>query len=183
MNHEEVTTLEDLRAILDATREDPTRIAQRALGPSAAHGFTEIVDYILKEFPDVDPEENMTLDTGAVTPFFAAAMGGHVDCMALLALSGASVTKHCGTRHVTPLHIASERGRTEAVRWLLDNGAGGCINQRTNDKSGATPLINACWNLHVETIRSLCESGANVNVSSVRPLAVQLEYFHNDHPP
>ena len=59
----------------------------------------------------------------------------------------------------TPLHIASERGHVEVVKFLLERGAD--INQV--EGGGATPLLIASVYDHVEVVRILTEKGADIN--------------------
>uniref|UniRef100_A0A1X7V878 Uncharacterized protein n=1 Tax=Amphimedon queenslandica TaxID=400682 RepID=A0A1X7V878_AMPQE len=65
----------------------------------------------------------------------------------------------------TPLHVAVECKRIDAVQWLLDKGA----NLELRDIAGATPLIYAAYNGHIQVVAVLLEKGADV-VASDNPM-------------
>lgn len=153
-------------------------ILHDTLGRAVFDGDVEHVKCILEEFPDMDLEVMTLLSIGYASPFFTAALRGWVDIMAILAARGASVTNPGLSNQRTPLYIASDCGKTEAVRWLLNNGAEECINQRTDDRHGATPLHIACQQMHTDVVRLLCEHGADVNISTVRVAAVPTGHLY-----
>jgi ankyrin repeat protein len=61
----------------------------------------------------------------------------------------------------TPLISASARGRVEAVRWLVDQGA--AINEGDND--GCTALLEACREGRLPVVKVLLEKGADPTIT------------------
>ncbi len=58
----------------------------------------------------------------------------------------------------TPLHLASNNGHLETVKYLVENGAE--IEGRQNNN--ATPLVCAFMNKHNEIVKYLVEKGAQM---------------------
>ena len=70
---------------------------------------------------------------------------------------------------VTPLHYAALYGSSEALAFLLEQGA----NPNARNQAGATPLVYAAWSF--ERTRLLVEHGAVVNIATkqgITPLLV-----------
>lgn len=61
-----------------------------------------------------------------------------------------------------PLHEASERGWTYAVRCLLEGGADS--NARETDDMGWTPLHRAAYSNHLGAVQALLAAGADPNI-------------------
>jgi ankyrin repeat protein len=77
----------------------------------------------------VDP---MTRKTGFGTPLEAAVIYDRLDVAALLLAHGAQVDSMTRSSNLTPLMIATQRGYSDAVRFLLSKGA----NPRLKNDSG-----------------------------------------------
>ena len=79
----------------------------------------------------------------------------------------------------TPLYIAAQEAKLEAVRILIDNGAD--LNKATTDV-GCTPLYTSSGEGLLEVVRCLLVGGADVNVSrsdgGATPLAVASRNGH-----
>ncbi|MCI5057407.1 MAG: ankyrin repeat domain-containing protein [Flavobacteriales bacterium] len=89
-----------------------------------------------------------------------AAACNYIDVMELLIKKGADVNlNNSGDLGYTPLEEAAREGKTEAIEFLLENGAeidkGNTINTNA--------LIGACIGAHGNAIKLLLEKGANVN--------------------
>ena len=61
---------------------------------------------------------------------------------------------------MTPLHIASHKGKAGVVKYLLENGA----EVDTKEKYGFTPLWLASGRGHLESVKYLIEFKAEVNI-------------------
>ena len=86
-----------------------------------------------------------------------------------------------GEGGLTPLHLASQAGHTEAVRLLLEFGAN---PNAVADSYGQTPLWLAAINNHANIIRLLMAAGADATQISGRakitPLMVAAERGYTD---
>lgn len=59
----------------------------------------------------------------------------------------------------TPLIIAAQEGKLDAVKFSVDKGA----NVNAIDNYGWTPLMYATWEGHLDVVQYLVDKGANVN--------------------
>jgi len=89
--------------------------------------------------------------------FAEASMTGNVTRMQMLHLTGANV--NIRTACCTPLFLAAGSGNTEAVRFLIRQGAD--VNAR--ERFGQTPLSEAAFYGNVGVIEELLKNGADVN--------------------
>ncbi|KAJ1475513.1 ankyrin repeat protein, partial [Baffinella frigidus] len=87
--------------------------------------------------------------------WIAARAGETAEVQRLIAL-GADVSAKPFSTGATPLHTASENGREEVVKVLLDAGAD--VEAKTT--VGATPLYVAASNGHAGVVRILLNAGA-----------------------
>ena len=78
-------------------------------------------------------------------------------CVATLLAAGAS-SEAANRAGVVPLRAATARGHHDAVRALLDAGA---TADAVDDKTGVTPLMEACYNDDVPMARLLAAAGAD----------------------
>ena len=79
-----------------------------------------------------------------------------------------------------PLHFACETGLAAAASRLLDEAA---VKVNEAIITGATPLIKACQNCHLDVVRLLVEKGAEVDKatnSGATPLLMACAYCHLD---
>ena len=86
----------------------------------------------------------------------------------------------------TALHYASERGHSNAVRFLLEHGSNvkAYTNRASGFSSGSTALHLAVTNGHVDAVQILCEHGASPNAAEQlyghSPLHLAATYGHPD---
>lgn len=98
-----------------------------------------------------------------------AASAGNVRTMEELLNQGANVNATTDYDGRTPLHIACVEGNTEAVQFLLENGA---ITQ-ARDRFKCSPLDDAIKFRHKEIVKTLRKAGAQLMKSSMET-AVEL---------
>jgi hypothetical protein len=86
-----------------------------------------------------------------------ASLEGNLSEMREALKEGASANGAVYEFYSTPLHMAADSGKSEAVSLLIDNGAK--VNQ--GNFIIGTPLIAAAGNGHAEVVKLLLESGAD----------------------
>eukprot|EP01089_Gocevia_fonbrunei_P022504 TRINITY_DN912_c0_g1_i1.p1 TRINITY_DN912_c0_g1~~TRINITY_DN912_c0_g1_i1.p1 ORF type:complete len:350 (+),score=43.20 TRINITY_DN912_c0_g1_i1:143-1192(+) len=94
------------------------RYGDSILHVAAANGHTHVVKALIPFVNNIDH-----LPTDKETPFYWAARYGYVDVMILLHAANAYIDAPTGSTAGTPLERAFREGRTEAILWLLKNGA------------------------------------------------------------
>uniref|UniRef100_A0A1X7TUD3 Death domain-containing protein n=1 Tax=Amphimedon queenslandica TaxID=400682 RepID=A0A1X7TUD3_AMPQE len=95
---------------------------------------------------------------------YDAAMNRNIEGMRTALSNGADINwHHPGLLNYTPLHVAAECNRSDAVQWLLSKGA--TVDSR--DKLGQTPLMYAARNGHTQVVTMLLEKGADVTASDI----------------
>ncbi|GIY63342.1 ankyrin repeat and KH domain-containing protein 1 [Caerostris darwini] len=178
--------LEMVRFLLaaGADREHKTDEMHTALMEASMDGHVEVARLLL----DSGAQVNMPADSFE-SPLTLAACGGHVELAMLLLDRGANI-EEVNDEGYTPLMEAAREGHEEMVALLLSQGAD--INAQTEEtqetaltlaccggflevadfliKAGAdielgasTPLMEAAQEGHIELVRYLIASGANVN--------------------
>ncbi|CAM9227992.1 unnamed protein product [Ectocarpus sp. 13 AM-2016] len=104
-------------------------------------------------------------DGKAYCPLHLAAEAGHHRLTGVLLRKGAREDA-ANEFQETPLHLAASKGRAlDAVRALLDAGAG--VNPKAGENGDCTPLHVAVVDRRMSsicTIRALLEGGSDVNV-------------------
>ncbi|XP_006814632.1 uncharacterized protein LOC102808257, partial [Saccoglossus kowalevskii] len=117
---------------------------------AAEEGFGEIVELFIKTIKDI----NCTTKGGS-TPLFLAAKYGHTETMKILTDAGANTAIKKG--ELSPLQIAAQNGHILAVEYILKKG----------DKDLIGAFHSAVEKGHVDVVRLLRDSGANVNEKTV----------------
>ncbi|GIY84975.1 ankyrin-1 [Caerostris darwini] len=129
----------------NGARVDVFDIEGRAgLHLAAEHGHADVIEILLnhKAFVNVRTKRGMT-------PLHHAAAQGHTNVVKLLvdkygaAIDGLTLSKQ------TALHLASQQGRFETCRSLLDMKA----DPNATDNRGQTPLLLAAENDHSEVVK------------------------------
>lgn len=109
-----VQRLLDLGAHVNAKRGGGCTALHRA----AALGSIEVVRILLKNGAQVDMRDG----SYGRTPLAVAAWNGHLDCVQLLADSGANINA-VDSQRSTPLHLALERNQQKVAQLLIDRDA------------------------------------------------------------
>lgn len=133
---------------------------ETALTLACCGGFTEVVEFLIKQGAD--------LELGASTPLMEAAQEGHTDLVRFLLENGANVHAVTQTGDTALTH-ACENGHTDAAEVLLYYGA----EPEHESEGGRTPLMKACRAGHSCTVTFLIGKGALVNKQTTS----------NDHTP
>ncbi|XP_078601023.1 poly [ADP-ribose] polymerase tankyrase-2-like isoform X1 [Branchiostoma floridae x Branchiostoma japonicum] len=126
---------------------------------AAKNGSLEGVKAALEAGADIDYKQTDSDLQSTGTALFSASTAGHVDVVRLLLRQGASVVERMGS--FAPLHGAAFEGRTAVVELLVQHGA--TVDIR--DVMQNTPLMYACGNNHVDTVRRLIELGARPDLT------------------
>ncbi len=179
--------LEIARLLLAADANVMARTRVGAITPlwlAASNGNAEMLDRLLTTEADV----NIPTATGA-TPLMAAAMAGNVEAIDVLVDHGAWVNARETENGQTPLMFAAWENRPDAIRALVRHGAltglmsfvVSMIEERLDEygnplpdrrrrvpggnsvMGGLTPLLIAARDGHLEAVRSLVDSGADVD--------------------
>ncbi len=175
------------RLLLAADAEVMVRTRVGAITPlwlAASNGSAAMIDRLLRNEADV----NFPSATGA-TPLMAAAMAGNVEAIDLLVERGAWINARESENGQTPLMFAAWENRPDAIRALVRHGAltglmsfvVSMIEERLDEygnpipdrrrrvpvgnsvMGGLTPLLIAARDGHLEAVRALVESGADVD--------------------
>jgi ankyrin repeat protein len=125
-----------------------------ALHWTALNGDLATMNVLLAAKAAVEPVTRV----GSYTPLHLASSRGHAAAVARLLDAGSKATTVTATG-VQAVHFAAQAGSTDAVRALLDRGAGVDVRDETH---GRTPLVFAVSNNRLETMRVLIERGADV---------------------
>lgn len=92
------------------------------------------------------------------TPLIMASIWGHLEVARLLLDHDSNLIEVSDENGKGSLHSASEGGRVEVVRLLLERSA----EVEAQDDSGLTPLASASYEGHAETVRLLLDHGAEL---------------------
>ncbi len=114
----------------------------------------EIIKALLKEkIGDIEAQDEQQR-----TPFYNAVERSNLEAAALLLTQGANPTVSCGAAQLNTLHIATEHGDIEMLRYLLQTRAVALIDMQ--NAKGDTPLHLAVQAGHDTVIPLLLEAGA-----------------------
>ncbi|KAM6217285.1 LOW QUALITY PROTEIN: 2-5A-dependent ribonuclease [Rhynchocyon petersi] len=141
-----------------------TPLHNAILNCNTVHKSEEIVALLLQH--GADP--CMRKDNGA-TPFILAGIAGNVNLLNLFLSKGSEVNEY-DFNGFTAFMEAAAYGKTEALRFLHQRGADVNLGRVAKEdkkklgKGGATALMDAAKNGHLEAVKALLdEMGANVN--------------------
>ncbi len=95
-------------------------------------------------------------------PLYLAAQEGHNDIVLFLIGKGANV-RQVTNRNMICILAAAERGQTDVVKTLLENGAD---FDDTGGPENETPLFGAAKNGHTDVVKVLLAEGADANKPS-----------------
>lgn len=150
---------------------------------AAARGETEILEYLLKQKPNIEVS-GRELDSYA--PLSLAAEYGKVESIRLLLRYGADINAR-DHRDYTPIMVAAKATQSEVVKVLLESGA----NPNDEAEFSGTPLLLASGAGSLPTLQVLIEGGANpkpphsygqnpmhnaINYGSVEEIAFLIEH-------
>jgi ankyrin repeat protein len=96
---------------------------------------------------------------GNITPLWIAAHEGHRGAVEALARHGGDIEARESVHGASPVFIAAENGRVDALRALLELKA----ECREPKEDGTTPLFIAAQGGHRHACTLLCEFNADVN--------------------
>uniref|UniRef100_A0A1X7TKB5 Uncharacterized protein n=1 Tax=Amphimedon queenslandica TaxID=400682 RepID=A0A1X7TKB5_AMPQE len=116
------------------------------------------------------PSTPMTVGWGMVwdQQLFDDARDGNIEGMNTALSNGADINwSNTDVLNRTPLHIAAASNMSDAVQWLLSQGA--AVDSR--DDFGATPLIWAAVSGDILVVTMLLEKGADVTATTNAYLA------------
>ena len=113
----------------------------------------------MEEFQSAAKDGDMSArDLEGLTPFLLACELGEVEKAAFLLPLSDKADRYARYQRTPALALAAAKGRTEMVRWLLDNGFG--VNE--TDEFGGTALIAAAEMDQPEVAKILLMAGADI---------------------
>lgn len=116
-------------------------------------------------------------DRDGLTPMMYAAWNGLTDVVDYLMAEGVSPRARSNGDGQTALHLAANRGQTEAMGLLLESGVP--VDAKTD--FGWTPLYMTSLQGHVEAARLLLDSGADVDAAGNDGTTVLMRAVDGDH--
>ena len=110
--------------------------------------------------PPVNPKADRlpAADPGTAA-LISAARAGDINALEAALKAGGKVDEADRASGRNALHWAAAEARTDAIAWLLKNGA----NVNAEDRTGKTPLGVAAEKGKVESVKALIAAGAEVN--------------------
>ena len=128
------------------SRETPVMLAAR-------YNEVDVVEFLVERGALLEVQ-----DDKGYTPLHQAVMGAKITNMLRLIELGAHVwSRNYEEQNV--LHLAAEKGHTEALRLLLEHG----ISVNNTDCTGASPILLAAKNGHLQAIHLLLKHRGNLN--------------------
>ena len=177
-----------VRTLLEA-KADPEMLygpaGFTALYNAALNGHSAVVRLLCEHSAGTSEGASVaTLTADGLGPLYAAAQGGHTECVEALLLAK-SMARHVAELGLpenlgghTALHVAAQGGHVECVRLLLSLGKVG-IDPRTADQ--ATPLMLALFmaargvstkspaaHRHLQVAQLLLKAGADLHATDAR---------------
>lgn len=114
----------------------------------------------VKEFLDKGTDPNLEFHSS--TPLMIAIWSGNFETFKLLVDEGALIDKKVDKKD--PLvNMAASNGSDEICEYLLSMG----VDINTKDREGKTPLMNAIYSKHPETVKMLIDKGADANEQEI----------------
>ena len=165
-----------LAALFDAhqpgprTSEATTRLmdAVAAVGDQAAEGRLERVRQAIADGADVDARYPVAYgNNDGYTPLLVAARDGDAVVVDTLLSAGADITLTCGHMWANPAHKAAYRGQATVMRRLAAHPQFARISDAQGPYNGYTPLIDATWHGHGDTVRALLDAGADPSLAGL----------------
>lgn len=137
--------------VVDNYGETPLHIA-------AQRGHRELVEILLKNNCKIN-----IFNHSGYMPLHCAALNGHEDVLRVLLKKEKSVDHSKSFDDKSILHLASEHGHTDLVKYLVN------LKADVNTKTGRneTPLHEAALNGHLEVVKILIYNKADINIASV----------------
>ncbi|XP_031786072.1 ankyrin repeat and KH domain-containing protein mask isoform X3 [Nasonia vitripennis] len=165
--------LDMVRFLLEAgaDQEHKTDEMHTALMEASMDGHVEVARLLL----DSGAQVNMPTDSFE-SPLTLAACGGHVDLAMLLIERGANI-EEVNDEGYTPLMEAAREGHEEMVALLLSQGAN--INAQT-EETQETALTLACCGGFLEVADFLIKAGADIELGASTPLMEAAQEGHLD---
>lgn len=158
----------------------PTATGMFPLHAAALGGQDEAVS-LLVALPYGPAGPAGVTDTRQRTPAHYAAVGGHQECLQMLAEKSASSSSSAtagvaalrDAEGLTPLHLAAYNGRDECVRWILSENNNNDNNDKSNsinavDSRGETAAFKAAASGNVDCLELLADSGADLAVKDAK---------------
>ncbi|XP_033224897.1 ankyrin repeat domain-containing protein 17-like isoform X3 [Belonocnema kinseyi] len=166
--------LDMVRFLLEAgaDQEHKTDEMHTALMEASMDGHVEVARLLL----DSGAQVNMPTDSFE-SPLTLAACGGHVDLAMLLIERGANI-EEVNDEGYTPLMEAAREGHEEMVALLLSQGRA-LINTQT-EETQETALTLACCGGFLEVADFLIKAGADIELGASTPLMEAAQEGHID---
>ena len=153
--------LGDMGSVLNALMPPPPpqRITEVDVWNACLQGKHGELDNMVQQ---IGLDLNWAEPDGGTTAAYISAQEGHVQCLSLLGLHKADLSKATKIGWA-PIHIACQNGRLDCIEVLCDHGID--ANVRTADEYGNTPAIISSQNGHVKCLALVSDRGADLNLA------------------
>lgn len=134
-------------------------------------GNVSAVDYEVRQGACLDERLPMQGDVDDdYTPLGCAVRAGNSEIVCLLLAGGATPRQMIGLMKGTPVHEAAFLGRADLVSIFADlaehTGQPAIELDAQGPYNGFTPMHDAVWHGHIETVQALLNAGAPVHIRS-----------------